>query len=162
MVSTPLKNKKCSKYIEWLFPIYGKIKNVPNHQTEYCWFPSKNLAPKKKRTQSVLHHFRRRILCSWVCWCLGLPIGSNSFGTYHLGMVYSIYGDFEGLWSFSINQSSSHYSSMIIPLLIISLGLPSGYDSHTVAIEHGHSKSELSHERWWICPVRYINAYHFR
>ena len=32
VVSTPLKNMS---QLGWLFPIYGKIKNVPNHQPEY-------------------------------------------------------------------------------------------------------------------------------
>ena len=34
VVSTPLKN---ISQLGWLFPIYGKIKNVPNHQPEYEW-----------------------------------------------------------------------------------------------------------------------------
>ena len=32
VVSTPLKN---ISQLGWLFPIYGKIKNVPNHQPDY-------------------------------------------------------------------------------------------------------------------------------
>ena len=31
VVSTPLKN---ISQLGWLFPIYGKIKNVPNHQPD--------------------------------------------------------------------------------------------------------------------------------
>ena len=34
VVSTPLKN---IGQLGWLFPIYGKIKNVPNHQPEWFW-----------------------------------------------------------------------------------------------------------------------------
>ena len=39
VVSTPLKN---SSQLGWLFPIYGKIKNGPNHQpvTFHCGFPT--------------------------------------------------------------------------------------------------------------------------
>ena len=33
VVWTPLKN---ISQLGWLFPIYGKIKNVPNHQPVYC------------------------------------------------------------------------------------------------------------------------------
>jgi hypothetical protein len=33
VVSTPLKN---ISQLGWLFPIYGKIKNVPNHQPVLC------------------------------------------------------------------------------------------------------------------------------
>ena len=34
VVWTPLKN---ISQLGWLFPIYGKIKNVPNHQPVYKW-----------------------------------------------------------------------------------------------------------------------------
>ena len=34
VVWTPLKN---ISQLGWLFPIYGKIKNVPNHQPEFQW-----------------------------------------------------------------------------------------------------------------------------
>ena len=34
VVSTPLKN---ISQLGWLFPTYGKIKHVPNHQPDYIW-----------------------------------------------------------------------------------------------------------------------------
>ena len=35
VVSTPLKN---ISQLGWLFPIYGKIENIPNHQPEHHWW----------------------------------------------------------------------------------------------------------------------------
>ena len=82
VVWTPLKN---ISQLGWLFPIYRKIKNVPNHQPD-------------KDSQSVIHsHFLQDLTCK--IWGFCRDFTDNTWGLYHhilhemvvgfsLGMVY--------------------------------------------------------------------------
>ena len=58
MVSTPLKN---ISQLGWLFPIYGKIKHVPNHQPAIIGFVN------YWRFSKWCHQSLRVHLPSWVC-----------------------------------------------------------------------------------------------
>ena len=52
VVSTPLKN---ISHLGWLFPIYGKIKHVPNHQPDMIGFVNKSLSPGIFQYRWVFH-----------------------------------------------------------------------------------------------------------
>ena len=63
-VSTPVKN---ISQVGWLFPMYGKIKNLPNHQ------------PVK-----LHHHPSSPSICCCICGCIGIccmggPMGARLF-----------------------------------------------------------------------------------
>ena len=49
VVWTPLKN---ISQLGWLFPIYGKIKNVPNHQPDYMATPNAGRHPHHSQSAS--------------------------------------------------------------------------------------------------------------
>ena len=50
-------SEKYESQLGWLFPIYGKIKNVPNHQPEYDPFGCAKIEdPKHPKTMSKVKH----------------------------------------------------------------------------------------------------------
>ena len=55
MVWTPLKN---ISQLGWLFPIYGRIKNVPNHQPDNHWGSPMTMEPRLREGRRLrLWHY---------------------------------------------------------------------------------------------------------
>ena len=59
VVWTPLKN---ISQLGWLFPIYGKIKNVPNHQPDHGFFPAKTKSFFRSNLSPETHFFSEVLL----------------------------------------------------------------------------------------------------
>ena len=77
VLSTPLKN---ISQLGWLFPIYGKIKNVPNHQPAY------QLPMFDGRCRPMKHHDQSAPRLSRVCpWVWAPESPSNHLEAMGLG-----------------------------------------------------------------------------
>ena len=64
VVSTPLKN---ISQLGWLFPIYGKIRNVPNHQPDLHSWPNCSKRPHDYWAARMIAKYNSTILCGGRC-----------------------------------------------------------------------------------------------
>jgi hypothetical protein len=103
VVDLPL-SKKWLRQLGLLFPIYGKIKNVPNYQPDSSKFNRIMI-----RFEEILQHVRRNIW-QWRLWTLTSSISNNS----------SIMWEYDGIWLAAIAgfQASACDFAMMPSMLV--------------------------------------------
>ena len=75
-------SEKYESQLEWLFPIYGKIKNVPNHQPEYQRFAFLFISSYiNLKHQNCKELIQRKKQC-WKPWCSKSNIGAPAAPAY--------------------------------------------------------------------------------
>jgi hypothetical protein len=75
-------SEKYESQLEWLFPIYGKIKNVPNHQPEYQRFAFLFISSYiNLKHQNCKELIQRKKQC-WKPWCSKSNIGTPAAPAY--------------------------------------------------------------------------------
>ena len=94
VVWTPLKN---ISQLGWLFPIYGKIKNVPNHQP--VMERSKKEASRIGNTCSSWSSYLMSLILPSRCRCLRLPYSNVDYKSWRSTMSGSFPGKNTSWWS---------------------------------------------------------------